>query len=247
MEPIQISTEPATSNTTTSPVVDDVQEVEDTSNFFSSADDNSENAAENTTPVAEEAEEAEEESDEEEEEEEEEEDEEEEEEEDESETRNINAIANIVGSAASDSSFARKLYKGLCCMKDLIESLEARGVVFDTEEDEEDTADEEDEEEEEEEEEEEKEAEEKVETPLFNTAPAVPKVEPLPNAESILGTEIPLNSAEKPAVANESLTPTAPPAEGGKSVLNTLTGFLTGKTPIFSKTRRNKNRRVNKA
>jgi hypothetical protein len=240
MEPIQISTEPATSNTTTSPVVDDVQEVEDTSNFFSSADDNSENAAENTTPVAEEAEEAEE-AKEAEEESDEEEEEEEEEEEDESETRNINAIANIVGSAASDSSFARKLYKGLCCMKDLIESLEARGVVFETEADEEDTADEEDEEEEEEE------AEEKVETPLFNTAPAVPKVEPLPNAESILGTEIPLNSAEKPAVANESLTPTAPPAEGGKSVLNTLTGFLTGKTPIFSKTRRNKNRRVNKA
>jgi len=243
MEPIQISTEPATSNTfTSSPVVDDVQEVEDTSNFFSSADDNSENAAENSTPVAEEAEvdamKAEDESDEEEEEEAEEE-EEEEEEENESETRNINAIANIVGSAASDSSFARKLYKGLCCMKDLIESLEARGVVFDTEVDEEDTADEE------EEAEEEDEAEEKVETPLFNTAPAVPKVEPLPNAESILGTEIPLNNSEKPAVTNESLTLT--PTESGKSVLNTLTGYLTGKTPLFSKTRRNKNRRVSKA
>lgn len=226
---LQISTEPVTSNTASSPPSSSenlVQEVEDTSDFFASADadsDNeeaSENEAENLSPTDEESEE----------------EESEEESEDglnETEIRNVNAIANIVGSAATDSAFAHKLYKGLCVMKDLIESLEARGVVFEVEGD---SGEEEDEEGEEEEEEE----EEEQEMPLLENAPAVEKVSPLPNAESMIGTNIPLGE-EKPS---ESLTP--PPAAAqneSKSVLNTLTGYLTGKTPLFSKTRRSKHRR----
>lgn len=239
----QISTEPATSNTassspsTLSPTsaTSDVQEVEDTSDFFMSSDDElNENAPENRSPTNEED------SEEESVEEESEEDEESENEEpSEAETKNINAIANLVGSAATDSGFARKLYKGLCVMKELIDSLEARGVVFEAQENEE-------EEEEEDENEEEEEEEETSSTPLFENAPAVEKVSPLPNAESMLGTNIPL-SEEKPTNTNESLTPpsaTATTPDESKSLLNSLTGILTGKTPLFSKTRRNKHRRA---
>lgn len=241
----QISTEPATPNNASSnSLPEEVQEVTDTSDFFKSSDDEmneeqsdadideegeDENEPENRSPIAneetEEDDESEEVSD----------DEETDSEdlEEPSETKNINAIANLVGSAATDSAFARKLYKGLCIMKDLIESLEARGVAFETH----------DNEEEEEDEEEEDEEEEEPETPLFETGPAVEKVTPLPNAENMLGTNIPLGE-QKPT--NESLTPpskTTTPEES-KTVLNTLTGILTGKTPLFSKTRRNKHRRT---
>ena len=224
---LEISTEPATSNTAS-----DVQEVENTSDFFKSADTDTANEADenepenlvtpetpNTTMDEEEGEE---------------EEEEEEEEEGEVETRNVNAIANLVGSAATDSGFARKLYKGLCVMKELIESLEARGVVFEAEEEDSDGGAEEDDEEEEE--------QEVPVSPLIENAPAVEKVSPLPNAESMIGTNIPLGE-EKPANTSESLTPPST-ANEPKTVLNTLTGILTGKTPLFSKTRRNKHRRT---
>ena len=213
---LEISTEPATSNTAS-----DVLEVENTSDFFKSADTDTANEADenepenlvtpetpNTTM-------------------------DEEEEEEEAETRNVNAIANLVGSAATDSGFARKLYKGLCVMKELIESLEARGVVFEAEEEDSDGGAEEDEEEEE---------QEVPVSPLIENAPAVEKVSPLPNAESMIGTNIPLGE-EKPANTSESLTPPST-ANEPKTVLNTLTGILTGKTPLFSKTRRNKHRRT---